>query len=132
MAEEHTWKVQTDDKGNPILPEATFTGVSTTVNFIGDRDGDVVQKFEPEKGGWEPKRATVIKGGVPVLLPATMLGDIDRRIGTADVLNDGTATIRLNRRGTELMLQEDVVNLSIVSRPPAVPFDLAAGEKRAN
>lgn len=139
MAEEHTWEIQTDDEGNPILPEATFTGVSTAVKFIGDRDGDVVQKFTPGKGSWVDRGQAIIdqvdasvgggvrklsamsllKGGVPVVLPSGMIGDLDRRIGTADVYDDGTAVIRMNARGEELMTQTDVVNLSISAPGPA-------------
>ena len=117
MAEEHTWKVQTDDKGNPILPEATFTGESTTVKVMGDCDGDVVQKFTPAKGSWKPR---VVQSGVPVTAPeVTDFGSIAKRIGTAEVLEDGTAIVTLSDHGVTLFREMRDLSISISAPGPA-------------
>lgn len=86
---------------------------------------------------------TVIQSGVPVTAPE---GFVDKRIGTADILSDGTANIQLSEHGTELFKSHQVVGLSITTLGPAkpanvgkvvlnpyrnaVPMDRAVGEKR--
>lgn len=85
---------------------------------------------------------TVIQSGVPVTAPE---GFVDKRIGTADILSDGTANIQLSEHGTELFKSHQTVGLSITTLGPAKPANvgkvdlnpyrnavpmLAPGEKR--
>lgn len=76
----------------------------------------------------------VVRKDIPVVFPASsILGDINTRIGTAELRTDGTALMTLSTDGAALIGRSDVLNLSIATLAPAKPlnpFDLAAGEKR--